>query len=290
MLKLLPFTFLFFTISLFGQTVTVNSPGCLAGEEDFGFNGMDANGYNTYHNGFINADIFFDMANNKWVLHYSSGDLYENTITTQPKPPSTALNPWVAVGLCTGLEAIFTGDGTTNSLPVELTRFKAANFEKGVMLNWDTESEIENEGFEIEYSKDGGSWEILDFVAGQGDYRGTFEYEYFHESPAPGMAFYRLVQINYSGSEIRSEIINTEVKSNTNGWSVYPNPVVDGIYVSTEKGNALEFVNIYNSFGQLVKTEKGGIYKIDLQDLSPGVYFIKTEMEGVLFEEKILKL
>lgn len=282
-------TFLFFAISLSAQTVTVNSPGCLAGEEDFGFNGVDANGYNTYYNGFVNCNIYFDMANSKWILAYSGGDLYENTMATFPTPPSTALNPWTSVGICTGIEAIFYGDGTSNSLPVELISFEGRNQQGGVMLQWVTSSELQNEGFQIEYSADGGDWEILDFVAGLGDSRTNTSYEYFHATPSGGLVYYRLVQINTDGSESRSEIVPVQVQSSQLALAVYPNPVEEELIIALSKPERIEGVSIYNAVGQLIHHQQGQVERLAVSTLSSGIYFIRVAAAASILEKKIWK-
>ncbi|MBZ0177796.1 MAG: Ig-like domain-containing protein, partial [Melioribacteraceae bacterium] len=69
--------------------------------------------------------------------------------------------------------------GTTDPLPVELISFEGYNTEEGVVLNWQTATEVNNYGFEIlrsaqndshsEEQSDEESWEKIGFVQGHGN-------------------------------------------------------------------------------------------------------------------------
>jgi len=54
------------------------------------------------------------------------------------------------------------------SLPVELTSFTAAVINNSVKLNWETATELNNSGFDIERSPDGNSFQKIVFVKGKG--------------------------------------------------------------------------------------------------------------------------
>jgi Flp pilus assembly pilin Flp len=59
-----------------------------------------------------------------------------------------------------------------------------------------------------------------------------------------------------------------------NRFSVYPNPVLEMLNISLQDNLTLEKVNIYNTLGQLVKTEKQN--KINVSTLSKGSYFVEV--------------
>ncbi|MFT5386814.1 MAG: hypothetical protein ACI81W_004232, partial [Saprospiraceae bacterium] len=63
-------------------------------------------------------------------------------------------------------------------LPVELVEFKGNFKEKAIMLEWATASETDNEGFEIERSTDGRSFDFISFVEGNGNSTEIIDYSY----------------------------------------------------------------------------------------------------------------
>ncbi|NOX88192.1 MAG: hypothetical protein GXO77_04135 [Calditrichaeota bacterium] len=94
--------------------------------------------------------------------------------------------------------------GQDNSLPVTLSAFKAeASFNK-VVLEWTTESEIDNLGFNI-YRKTEGSddWQKInqDLIPGAGNSSYRHDYRFVDQSVTSGAAYsYRLESVSYDGS------------------------------------------------------------------------------------------
>lgn len=81
----------------------------------------------------------------------------------------------------------------------------------------------------------------------------------------------------------------TSVKSITvKDLHVYPNPAVDMLYLSLQV--PLEKVEMYNVMGQRVKILLNPDRKLNVSDLSPGIYLLHaTDEEGVIHEAKVLK-
>ncbi len=72
------------------------------------------------------------------------------------------------------------------------------------------------------------------------------------------------------------------------GLKVYPNPVVDVLYIDleTDVDPASVTYKLYNRLGQLVYNGSGLIQSIDLSSFPPGIYFLITESRSVEFETK----
>ena len=82
-------------------------------------------------------------------------------------------------------------------LPVELSSFTASVSGNNVNLKWQTATEVNNYGFEVE-RKDG-RWEKIGFVAGSGNSNSPKSYS-FTDQPSGGTSFsYRLKQIDNDG-------------------------------------------------------------------------------------------
>ncbi len=103
------------------------------------------------------------------------------------------------------------------ALPVELMSFSGVWTEAGVRLQWETGSEINNNGFEIQRSTDGTAFSALGFVPGAGTTPETRQYAFLDEEAAQipgGVAYYRLRQLDYDGSSNFSDAISVVVPGN----------------------------------------------------------------------------
>jgi hypothetical protein len=112
-----------------------------------------------------------------------------------------------------------------SALPVELLDFTATKIEKTVELNWQTASERNNVGFEIERSSNDQNWEVIGFVEGRGNSFETQDYSFIDTAPNIGNNYYRLKQVDFDGhyeySSIRHILFTANNKS---ALSIYPNP------------------------------------------------------------------
>ncbi|WP_340075264.1 T9SS type A sorting domain-containing protein [Leptobacterium sp. I13] len=73
------------------------------------------------------------------------------------------------------------------------------------------------------------------------------------------------------------------------GVQIYPNPVSDILYIS-DKENAISEVQLYGSEGKKIEhIEISGKKDINLEGLSPGMYFIKINFKDKVVTQKLLK-
>ena len=171
----------------------------------------------------------------------------------------------------------------SQALPVELVSFTANQSGNSVNLKWNTATEINNAGFDIERSSDNMNWNKISFAAGNGNSNSTKEYSYADKSiSASGKYFYRLKQNDNNGGYEYSNIIEVDY-SVPGTYSLdqnYPNP----FNPDTKIKYSLPFesnikITIYNSLGETVKTllnnvEAAGSHEIrfDASGLSSGIY------------------
>jgi len=74
----------------------------------------------------------------------------------------------------------------------------------------------------------------------------------------------------------------------TNSIRVYPNPAESLLRIASDK-QSISQIEIYSTFGQKIKDIRSGFDAIDLQNLSPGVYFIRISLEKGWVLKTILK-
>ena len=184
-------------------------------------------------------------------------------------------------------------------LPVELIHFEAnMNDGKEVKLIWQTASELNNMGFEIERSSDGIRWESIGFETGHGTTNDLQSYSFMDNRPMIGYNYYRLKQLDFDGKYEYSpiQVVLLEAKTGQN-LEIYPNPN-DGKFRLTlhnpqkEKAN----IQIYGSKGNLIwekqfRDEEIGVFWDNDFDLADGeMYFVVCQIGKEVEAKKILTI
>ncbi len=172
---------------------------------------------------------------------------------------------------------------TSESLPVELTLFAAQLGKESVCLNWQTETETNNYGFEIErsYAKNEG-FEKVGFVTGNGNSNSVKYYAFTDKNPVAGKTVYRLKQIDYDGKYEYSkeiEVLYEGVKEFALEQN-YPNPFNPTTIINYSiPEDAHVSIKVYNILGREISTlvnrdKKAGSYSVEFNgaDLASGVY------------------
>ncbi len=164
------------------------------------------------------------------------------------------------------------------ALPVELTTFEGRMQEATSILNWETASELNNKGFEIEHSTDGRTFAFVDFVLGNGTTQTVSEYSFIHKDPTAGDNYYRLKQIDFDGAFEYSDIVYLENTKNDAPGTIYPNPAVSEV---TYEG-APATLSVYDALGQLVLQELAEVERttLDISQLQTGVYFMEITTDS----------
>mgnify|MGYP003992576093 FL=1 len=152
---------------------------------------------------------------------------------------------------------------------------------KVIKINWQTVSEIQNDFFTVEKSKDGINWEIVEILNGAENSSIIRDYSVIDKNPHLGISYYHLKQTDIDGKHEYTQIISVNIVEKHN-IKIFPNPTKNQITII---GNLtlIPDINIYNSLGQNVTalTEKvgntGQQLVINLSKLNSGIYYIKTE-------------
>jgi hypothetical protein len=183
----------------------------------------------------------------------------------------------------------------TAPLPVELTSFTASSTNNKVNLNWQTATEVNNYGFEIEriavsdkllannQQLNTNSWVKIGFVKGSGNSNSPKNYS-FTDTPTGGMEFkYRLKQIDLNGQYEYSDVVKVTLAAPTN-FAVgqnFPNPFNPTTSIQYQvSGTSNVTLKVYDVLGKEVTTlvnenKTPGKYEIkfDGSNLSSGIYF-----------------
>jgi len=171
------------------------------------------------------------------------------------------------------------------NLPIELTSFTASLTKQNTtLLDWQTASETNNSGFEIEHSIDGTSWEKIGFVEGHNI---ADKYSHIHQNPQKGVNYYRLRQIDMNGDFEYSKIVSVEVNRSST-ISIYPNPTKDKINIIGTENQPIN-IKIYNSTGILAADFTSNESEIDIRHLASGLYIISIQLDELISVQKIVK-
>ncbi|NJN33615.1 MAG: T9SS type A sorting domain-containing protein [Saprospiraceae bacterium] len=148
-----------------------------------------------------------------------------------------------------------------------------------VMVAWTTTQEQTISKYLIERSFDGKEFDVIGSVAS--NLKPANNYIFHDTKPKRGRSFYRLRQMvdekEVRMSEVKKTIIF--VKGNESAL-VYPNPVGDQLFVELlEVENTEGSIEVYNTFGQLIKTERFGKdqsrYEVNTSDMPTGTYILR---------------
>ncbi len=97
------------------------------------------------------------------------------------------------------------------ALPVELTSFIGKSNQGNVQLKWNTATEVNNSGFEIDRSGSSSAWMNAGFVQGSGTSNAPKEYSFVDNNVPVGKYSYRLKQIDRDGLFKFSQTIEVDV-------------------------------------------------------------------------------
>jgi hypothetical protein len=193
---------------------------------------------------------------------------------------------------------------TLSIIPVELISFTAENVIDEVILKWQTATETNNMGFEIERSKvksemtNENDWDNVGFVDGNGTTTEITRYSFRDKIEKPGTYKYRLMQIDFDGTFNYSPEIEVDINGPTDFslFQNYPNPFNPSTNIKfalPEKANLI--IAVYNSLGEKVANVfnseiEEGYHQIefDASSLPSGVYFYRFESEQFVSVKKML--
>jgi hypothetical protein len=214
----------------------------------------------------------------------------------------------------TGFSEFALGGNNDNSLPVILSAFTAQAVKGGVVLEWETSAEIENQGFilsrklkvESQKSEIIAGFATDDALKGQGSTTETTKYLYVDKTVEHGKTYvYSLTDVDYSGNESILKKVEVQVKTEetivAEGYvldPVYPNPfnaILTVPFTLTEPMHVS--IDLYSLTGRHVLTAVkrefttgSYLYTIKTPDLSSGIYLIRTSFGGEIHLQKAILL
>lgn len=213
------------------------------------------------------------------VYHYDGTDWAAAAATAGPTTSWGTYFTKLAVGIKSfSTFSIF----TSSVVPVTLTQFKGQVENEDAHLTWETATEFNNAGFDIEKSTDGIQFSNIGFIKGQGNSFSLNAYS-FVDTRFTQTAYYRLKQLDFDGKITYSSIVALQKTGEGSALKMYPNPISTQSFLTIDFEKTIENslnIDIFDVHGRkLYQThaEKGiEILKIPVTDWAKGLYFVQV--------------
>ena len=173
------------------------------------------------------------------------------------------------------------GSGTLNlgALPIELHTFEVKLEDNNVRIEWVTASEIDNDYFVVERSRDAHHFEEIELIEGAGNSDAIRYYAVTDRFPFEGISYYRLKQVDFDGTTTYFDIKivdNNDGYTDTHGLTVFPNPIME-----------------HSTFSIGLEGFDGGTVKVEILNMSGFVIYsdqinISQERELIELETNII--
>jgi hypothetical protein len=165
-------------------------------------------------------------------------------------------------------------------VPVTLAAFTAKETSKGIQLNWQTQQELNNAWFDVQYSSNGTQFNTIGRINGAGNSTTIKNYDFVHTGIEAGKHFYRLAQTDFDGKINYSPVVQLSTKGIHYTITISPNPVAASIQLTGsayQKGNAY---TVFSQNGTAVLQGKLQSPAINTAGLAAGSYILKLEQQG----------
>jgi len=219
------------------------------------------------------------LGNNLRLLIDRDGDGFaDNDVTPVSGSFSGTVITFSGINLQNGDRFTIGNTDLSSPLPIQLISFNATVQQTEVKLQWSTASELNNDFFTIERSKDAESWEDVVEIKGAGNSQVRLDYETIDGLPYTGVSYYRLKQTDFDKQYSYSGVRRVEV-SQPFQLKVYPNPSSGTFQVLTGFAIDTEDVKLMNMVGQTIPVKleaDGNSVIVETKSLSPGIYILRV--------------
>lgn len=172
-----------------------------------------------------------------------------------------------------------TQNSSLSILPLKWLSFTAQKQNSAVLLEWSTSSEINTSDFWIEHSIDGKNWKAIGNVSAAGNSTEIQRYDYLDYITANGMNYYRIRQYDNDGKYSYSKIVSVIISVETKPFKLIANPVVNNTLQLEINSSSNQIITLISNDGKIVWRKEfiQGTHSVNLNSLSKGVYFLKSE-------------
>ena len=188
----------------------------------------------------------------------------------------------------------FTGANTSQPLPVELLYFRALADLTVVHCSWVTMSELNNDFFTVERSRDAINFDNVGTISGSGTSSSVHSYDFTDEEPFDGISYYRLRQTDFDGKSTVSQIEVVKFNQQNELTLTHCKSEEQKLFITFNNDTYLKRVAIYDLAGRIVFTTdvetRGSTYQISIPGVAAGCYslYIQTT-DGEFLRKKFIQ-
>ena len=237
---------------------------------------------------------------NTYTAYGNDGLHYNDSIN---RPPNNAVSQEIANALHYSSDhlPIIANFLFDYPLPVEIDLFIATVIGNDIYLKWNTATELNNYGFEIERSVVSNTernleWKVIGFMPGNGTSNISHSYNFQDNDLTAGNFRYRLKQIDNDGTfEYSNSIEVTILPKQFALYQNYPNPFNPSTTISYDlPTNDFVTLKIYDVLGNEITTlineeQQAGYHKINFNaSFSSGMYFYTLNSASQTLTNKMI--
>lgn len=179
------------------------------------------------------------------------------------------------------------------ALALALLKLEASMHEKHVKLLWETPSEQNIDGFEIQRSSDGKDWSAIGWQDSKHFTNGKSTYTFSDYQPLSPFNYYRLKQIDNNGKFEFSNVVQVEWKETREAaLLLFPNPTEDKLQIAIPENIAttdVMKVQVFNALGQMVLETILIEPVLEVKGLTNGIYWLQMEVGSLNFKASFVK-
>ncbi|MEO6452650.1 MAG: DUF2341 domain-containing protein [Ginsengibacter sp.] len=181
-----------------------------------------------------------------------------------------------------------------NVLPVTFNNIKAFKQNENIKVEWNVENEMNIEQYEVERSADG-IYFVKQALVNAANNNTNASYNWVDNFPLSNNSYYRIKSVEINGAVKYSSIVQVNMSAKNSGISIYPNPVINVIWLQFNNQPAgMYSLKLINSAGvsvlvrHILHSEGNAAEQIDIpKNLAKGIYqleIIKPGKESMTFK------
>jgi hypothetical protein len=221
---------------------------------------------------------------------------FDNAIILANGDPKSTKNLLIRVSPTTPGVASVTGQltNTCSTLPVSFKSFNATIRSGKGALTWETATESNNSGFEVQRRGASGQYEKIGFVDSKAP-NGTgaaYSYSFDDNLTLPkGVTYYRLRQVDFDGRATYSEVKAVRAGNSQLVISIYPNPNRGTANVAIPESAGKMDVSLDDYTGKSIQRWNGiNVRNLQINNMKPGIYMLRINLRetGEIITERIV--
>jgi hypothetical protein len=246
---------------------------------------------------FTNAELDGKTASNLRIAKTSAANIAGanagNTVSVIPTVTTLGSNT-VFTANFTGFSRFFLIDAAT-VLPITALKFNAYENNGVGILEWSTDQEINNKGFEVEKSLDGITFNKLNFIAAKGNASTTTRYS-LQDKNLTDIQYYRLKQIDKDEKYSYSNVVLVKGKPGRQRILFISNPFSTELKITmANKVIGSMVIELLDATGKTISKRNVAANGVNLftiplpGNIAKGIYFVQVIADGVRYGTRVMK-